>query len=94
MSLRCGPPPDFVLRGLALSVSSEGRVSPWRWGRRRTYACSMEPELDDRAAVVARLRTAGERLDARLQFSDSEVDAVTAEFDQLRRGSEPPAVRK
>lgn len=54
----------------------------------------MEPELDDRAAVVARLRTAGKRLDARLQLSDSEVDAMTAEFDQLRRGSEPPAVRK
>lgn len=54
----------------------------------------MEPDLDDRAAAAERLRSAGERLDARLRLSDSEVDAMAAEFDQMRKGLRPPAVRK
>lgn len=54
----------------------------------------MEPELDGCAAVVAQLGSAGERLDARLQLSGSEVDAMAAEFDRVRRGPAPSDVRK
>lgn len=54
----------------------------------------MEPELDGRAAVVARLRSAGARLDARLRLSGSEVNAMAAEFDHVRKGPAPSEVRK
>lgn len=52
----------------------------------------------DRAAAVAKLEAAGEKLDAILQLEESEVDEMVEEFKQFRRtrrgSGEPSAVRK
>lgn len=54
--------------------------------------------IRDRAAAVAKLKAAGEKLDALHRFSESKVDGMVEEFKQLRRtrrgGGEPSAVRK
>ena len=54
--------------------------------------------IRDRAAAVAKLKAAGEKLDAILQLEESEVDEMVEEFKQLRRtrrgSGEPSAVRK
>ncbi len=43
------------------------------------------PTRGDRAAEVAKLKAAGEKLDALLQVEESEVDVMVEEFKQLRR---------
>ncbi|MFT3873845.1 MAG: hypothetical protein QM714_14585 [Nocardioides sp.] len=43
------------------------------------------PVKEDRAADVAALRAAGEKLDALLSLTEDEVDAAIEDFKQLRR---------
>jgi hypothetical protein len=43
------------------------------------------PTKGDRAAEIAKLKTAGEKLDALLHLEESEVDEMAEEFKQLRR---------
>ena len=43
------------------------------------------PIKSERAAEVAKVKAAGEKLDALLQFEEAEVDEMVEDFKQLRR---------
>ena len=68
--------------GLADFVDSEEPVAVTRHGHTVGYFI---PVKTDRAADAAALRDAGEKLDALLQASDDEVDAMVADYKTRRK---------
>lgn len=68
--------------GLAEYIDADAPIAVTRHGQTVGYFI---PTKGDRAAEVATLRVAGEKLDALLQVEESEVDALVEEFKQLRR---------
>ena len=68
--------------GLADFVDSEEPVAVTRHGHTVGYFIPVKP---DRAADVAALKAAGEKLDALLALSDDEVDAMVEDFKTHRQ---------
>lgn len=68
--------------GLSDFVDSDAPVAVTRHGHTVGYFI---PVKEDRAADVAALKAAGEKLDALLEIEESEVDEMVEEFKQLRR---------
>ncbi len=67
---------------LADFIESDAPIAVTRHGQTVGYFI---PTKGDRAAEVAKLKVAGEKLDALLQIEESEVDEMVEEFKQLRR---------
>jgi len=67
---------------LADYIDADAPVAVTRHGQTVGYFI---PAKSDRAAEVAKLKAAGEKLDALLQLEESEVDQMVEEFQQLRR---------
>jgi antitoxin (DNA-binding transcriptional repressor) of toxin-antitoxin stability system len=70
--------------GLAEYIDADAPIAVTRHGQTVGYFI---PTRSDRAAEVAKLKAAGEKLDALLQLEESEVDEMVEEFKQLRRGA-------
>ncbi len=68
--------------GLSDFVDSDAPVAVTRHGHTVGYFI---PVKEDRAADVAALKAAGEKLDALLSLTEDEVDAAIEDFKQLRR---------
>lgn len=68
--------------GLADFVDSDEPVAVTRHGHTVGYFI---PVKTDRAADVAALKAAGEKLDALLALSDDEVDAMVEDFKSRRK---------
>ena len=68
--------------GLSEFVDSEAPIAVTRHGHTVGYFI---PVKEDRAADVAALKAAGEKLDAMLTLTADEVDAAIKDFKQLRR---------
>lgn len=68
--------------GLADFVDADAPVAVTRHGHTVGYFI---PVKEDRAADVAALKAAGEKLDALLSLTEDEVDAAIDDFKQLRR---------
>ena len=68
--------------GLADYIDADAPIAVTRHGQTVGYFI---PTKSDRAAEVAKLKAAGEKLDALLQVEESEVDEMVEEFKQLRR---------
>jgi antitoxin (DNA-binding transcriptional repressor) of toxin-antitoxin stability system len=68
--------------GLSEFVDSDAPVAVTRHGHTVGYFI---PVKEDRAADVATLKVAGEKLDALLSLTEDEVDAAIEDFKQLRR---------
>lgn len=68
--------------GLAEYIDADAPIAVTRHGQTVGYFI---PTKGDRAAEVAKLKVAGEKLDALLQVADSEVDEMAEDFKQLRR---------
>ena len=68
--------------GLAEYIEADAPVAVTRHGQTVGYFI---PTKGDRAAEVATLKAAGEKLDALLEVEESEVDEMVEEFKQLRR---------
>lgn len=68
--------------GLSEFVDSDAPVAVTRHGHTVGYFI---PVKGDRAADVATLKAAGEKLDALLSLTEVEVDAAIEDFKQLRR---------
>jgi antitoxin (DNA-binding transcriptional repressor) of toxin-antitoxin stability system len=68
--------------GLADFVDAESPVAVTRHGRTVGYFI---PVKQDRAADAAALRAAGEKLDALLQLTESDVDEMVEDFKTLRK---------
>ena len=66
---------------LADYIEADAPIAVTRHGQTVGYFI---PTRVDRAAEVAKLKVAGEKLDALLQLEDSEVDQMVEEF-QIRR---------
>jgi antitoxin (DNA-binding transcriptional repressor) of toxin-antitoxin stability system len=67
--------------GLAEYIDADAPIAVTRHGQTVGYFI---PTKGDRAAEVAKLRVAGEKLDALLEIEESEVDEMVEEFKQLR----------
>ncbi len=67
---------------LADYIDADAPVAVTRHGQTVGYFI---PTKGDRAADVAKLRAAGEKLVALLQLEEPEVDQLVEEFQQLRR---------
>ena len=74
--------------GLADYVDADAPVAVTRHGQTVGYSV---PVKRDRAADVATLKAAGEKLDALLQLEESEVDAAVEDFKQMRREAKKKA---
>lgn len=74
--------------GLSDFVDADAPVAVTRHGHTVGYFI---PVKEDRAADVAALRAAGEKLDALLKLSDDDVDAAVEDFKQLRREAKKKA---
>ena len=68
---------------LADYVDSDLPVAVTRHGRTVGYFI---PVKQDRAADVAALRVAGEKLEGLLALSESDVEEMVGDFKQLRKG--------
>lgn len=68
--------------GLAEYIDADAPIAVTRHGQTVGYFI---PAKGDRAAEVAKLKTAGEKLDALLQIEESQVDEMVEDFKQLRR---------
>lgn len=68
--------------GLADYIDADAPIAVTRHGQTVGYFI---PTKTDRVAEVAKLKAAGEKLDALLQIEESEVDEMVEEFKQLRR---------
>jgi len=68
--------------GLADFVDADAPVAVTRHGQTVGYFI---PVKQDRVADAATLRVAGEKLDALLQLTESEVDEMVEEFKEIRR---------
>ncbi len=68
--------------GLADYIDADAPIAVTRHGRTVGYFI---PTRTDRVAEVAKLKAAGEKLDALLQIEESEVAKMVQEFKQLRR---------
>lgn len=68
--------------GLADFVDVDSPVAVTRHGQTVGYFI---PVKQDRAADAAALRAAGEKLDALLQLTEADVDAMVEEFKTLRK---------
>jgi hypothetical protein len=68
--------------GLADYIDADAPIAVTRHGQTVGYFI---PTNTDRVAEVAKLKAAGEKLDALLQIEESEVDEMVEEFSQLRR---------
>jgi antitoxin (DNA-binding transcriptional repressor) of toxin-antitoxin stability system len=68
--------------GLSDFVDSDEPVAVTRHGHTVGYFI---PVKEDRAADVAALRAAGEKLDTLLSLTEDEVDAAIEDFKQMRR---------
>ena len=68
--------------GLADYIDADAPIAVTRHGQTVGYFI---PTKADRAAEVAKLKAAGQKLDALLQIEESEVDEMVEEFKQLRR---------
>lgn len=68
--------------GLSDYVDSEAPVAVTRHGHTVGYFI---PVKEDRAADVAALKVAGEKLDTLLTLAEGEVNAAVEDFKQLRR---------
>ena len=68
--------------GLADFVDSDEPVAVMRHGHTVGYFIPVKP---DRAADVAALKAAGEKLDALLKLSADEVDAMVEDFKTHRK---------
>lgn len=68
--------------GLADYIDADAPIAVTRHGQTVGYFI---PTKSDRVAEVAKLKAAGEKLDALLQIEESEVDEMVEEFKQLRR---------
>jgi antitoxin (DNA-binding transcriptional repressor) of toxin-antitoxin stability system len=68
--------------GLADYIDADAPIAVTRHGQTVGYFIPTKP---DRVAEVAKLKAAGEKLDALLQIEESEVDEMVEEFKQLRR---------
>lgn len=68
--------------GLADFVDSDAPVAVTRHGQTVGYFI---PVKQDRAADAAALRAAGEKLDALLQLTESEVEEMVEDFTQRRK---------
>ena len=74
--------------GLADYVDADEPVAVTRHGQTVGYFI---PVKRDRAADVATLKAAGEKLDALLQLEESEVDAAVEDFKRMRREAKKKA---
>ncbi len=68
--------------GLADFVDADAPIAVTRHGHTVGYFI---PVKEDRAADAAALRIAGEKLDALLQLSETDVDEMVEDFKQLRK---------
>jgi antitoxin (DNA-binding transcriptional repressor) of toxin-antitoxin stability system len=68
--------------GLADYIDADAPIAVTRHGQTVGYFI---PTKGDRAAEVAKLRAAGEKLDALLQIEESEIDELVEEFKQIRK---------
>lgn len=68
--------------GLADFVDADSPVAVTRHGQTVGYFI---PVKQDRAADAAALRAAGEKLDALLQLTETDVDEMVEEFTTLRK---------
>lgn len=68
--------------GLAEYIDADAPIAVTRHGQTVGYFI---PTKSDRTAEVAKLKAAGEKLDALLQIEESEVDEMVEDFKQLRR---------
>jgi antitoxin (DNA-binding transcriptional repressor) of toxin-antitoxin stability system len=68
--------------GLADYLDAAAPIAVTRHGQTVGYFI---PTKTDRGAEVAKLKAAGEKLDALLQIEESEVDEMVEEFKQRRR---------
>lgn len=68
--------------GLADFVDADAPIAVTRHGHTVGYFI---PVKQDRAADAAALRIAGEKLDALLQLSETDVDEMVEDFKQLRK---------
>lgn len=67
--------------GLSEFVDSDAPIAVTRHGHTVGYFI---PVKEDRAADVAALKAAGEKLDALLEIEEPEADEMVEEFKQLR----------
>lgn len=67
--------------GLAEYIDADAAIAVTRHGQTVGYFI---PARSDRSAEVAKLKAAGEKLEALLKFEESEVDEMVDEFRQLR----------
>lgn len=67
--------------GLAEYIDADAPIAVTRHGQTVGYFI---PTRSDRTAEAAKLKAAGEKLEALLKFEESEVDEMVAEFRQRR----------